>query len=301
MLTKSTQLVSFAFIMIFCLNNNNLFSQENYFPDETVWTELASSFGTTFPPRYTIVCGDTTINNILYKKMYNISAYEGDTTFYSYAMREEGQKVWQLYNNNEKLLYDFSLIEGDTFPINGLELIVESVSYETIYGIERKRIHFQNIGSFPGETWYEGIGSNRGFAQSGTGYQTDGSTWICCFKIGSELLYPENPISPCDCTLGSFSDFGLTCTTSTSVENNIENIEKNSFYPNPSTGLIIIQTASNEIDRIEIYSIAGKLALSKSVKQNEEINLKSFKKGIYFVKMIDTDTKQSKIEKLILK
>ena len=80
---------------------------------------------------------------------------------YEFGIREEGQKIWSYQEDTEKLLYDFSLMTGDVFTIdeNGqtLNLVVASVSSEMIQGVQRKKIKFDYVNGFSGETWYEGV------------------------------------------------------------------------------------------------------------------------------------------------
>ena len=57
-----------------------------------------------------VVRGDTTINGLAYKKIYN-----ANTNDYQYALREKGEKVYckHPYDNTPQLLYDFSKNLGE--------------------------------------------------------------------------------------------------------------------------------------------------------------------------------------------
>lgn len=74
----------------------------------------------------------------------------------------------------------------------------------------------------------------------------------------------------------------------------IENKTQCTIYPNPSKGLFYIQNSKNE--NITITDISGKILLTKSIEtDNQEVDIHSFTKGIYFVKFSG-----SKVMKLII-
>ena len=56
-------------------------------------------------------------------------------------------------------------------------------------------------------------------------------------------------------------------------------------YPNPNNGIFTIETGSNEIDKIELYNLSGKLVRSIDVNQETMLlDLSELNKGIYFLK-----------------
>ncbi len=62
-----------------------------------------------------------------------------------------------------------------------------------------------------------------------------------------------------------------------------------SFYPNPTSGIINVEFADNNIQRISISDITGKTIIEKTeIQQNETIDLSSFERGIYIIN-IQTD------------
>ena len=62
------------------------------------------------------------------------------------------------------------------------------------------------------------------------------------------------------------------------------NTTKFSYYPNPTTGILNI-TASNKIESIEVFNVAGQKVMNFSPKADKsEINLSNLPKGLYFVK-----------------
>lgn len=73
----------------------------------------------------------------------------------------------------------------------------------------------------------------------------------------------------------------VTCTV-LAVDN--VNMSKFNFYPNPTSGILNI-SASNKIENVDVYNVAGQKVMSFSPKSNQsEINMSSLPKGLYFVK-----------------
>ncbi len=69
-----------------------------------------------------------------------------------------------------------------------------------------------------------------------------------------------------------------------------------SVYPNPTNGIIFINTINNNIQNITISDITGKLInANMEIQQNKTINLSNLKSGIYILK-IQTDEKTFSIK-----
>ncbi|MCD4791715.1 MAG: T9SS type A sorting domain-containing protein [Bacteroidales bacterium] len=84
-----------------------------------------------------------------------------------------------------------------------------------------------------------------------------------------------------------------TCTFKVTVNEytDIENLRQNgiSIYPNPTNGIINIETGNNNIQNIKISDITGKTLIKKSdIQQNEAIDLSEIESGIYIIS-IQTD------------
>lgn len=66
-----------------------------------------------------------------------------------------------------------------------------------------------------------------------------------------------------------------------------------SFYPNPAYEMLYIEVSLSIISanaKIEIYDIMGKAVLSQKIKKNKTgIDINSFKKGMYLMKLINGD------------
>lgn len=122
---------------ISCSNNNDSIlepqPEENPLPDEDItswtfcvegkqWDGVAWNERGDFPFSY-ILKGDTIISGKKCKKVYNQDEH------YCAALREEGDKVYLIQKDDTtlKLLYDFSLKEGDEFHYIDSKDVVEKV------------------------------------------------------------------------------------------------------------------------------------------------------------------------------
>jgi hypothetical protein len=96
--------------------------------------------------------GDTLINDVSYKKMYEDGKYEC-------AIRQEGKKVFALFPNLEEILvYDFALNAGEEYNVsNDQQIKVVETDTIDVYGKRYKR---QAIGYE--EYIVEGIGCKYG-------------------------------------------------------------------------------------------------------------------------------------------
>lgn len=79
------------------------------------------------------------------------------------------------------------------------------------------------------------------------------------------------------CTTANVS---VTLKSLTSI-NELENLEKISIYPNPTSGIINIETENN-LNSVSIYDLSGKQIIFSKEKQ---INLEMLSKGLYFVEV----------------
>ena len=83
----------------------------------------------------------------------------------------------------------------------------------------------------------------------------------------------------------------------------LNNIDSIKIFPNPTYGNITLSNIQNiELKTIEIYSIIGKLVSQIHVRQNPSklnIDLSQFNKGMYLLKVIDTNG-ASHTQKLVI-
>ncbi len=65
-----------------------------------------------------------------------------------------------------------------------------------------------------------------------------------------------------------------------------------SVFPNPTNGIITISSTNEQVKRIEVADINGKIAIQKSISDDnllQEINISHLNNGMYFINLILTD------------
>lgn len=77
---------------------------------------------------------------------------------------------------------------------------------------------------------------------------------------------------------------------------NTNNESSFSIYPNPSNGKFVLRAYNSNIENIQIYNLTGEIIFASSdMKQSlKEIDLSAYPKGIYFVKIFNGNTVQTK-------
>jgi len=157
--------------------------------------------------------GDTTINDTLYSRLYNLNyKTNSDTTFiaehvskYNFlgGIREENQEVWFRMENQEYLLYDFGASVGDTVWHN---LVTSNAGICYRPDREPSFSVIQNIQIIDGikylytltnldnaNIWIEGMGGNNGLFGHLPMYRCLGYEWVeyslGCFKHNDTIKY----------------------------------------------------------------------------------------------------------------
>lgn len=98
------------------------------------------------------------------------------------------------------------------------------------------------------------------------------------------------PISP-DANYGEIEDYMVNITGGTMSVSDLS-LKAISLYPNPTTGIVNIATAGNNINSITVYTITGRVVYSQNYTAGSDvysIDLQNTAAGVYIVKM-DTET-----------
>lgn len=273
-----------------------LFSQ-NYYPlvqENNEWNVLQVIFeggnpwDTSFYTQTYKISGDTIVNNQDFKKIYKSEEEIPVNWIYEGSIREEDEKVWYVshFNNEERLIYDFTLNVGDTMEFQDQPyMVVDSITFHEIAGIERKHIYFSYIDFSPyKELWIEGIGSNYGVLSSGSGGSVGGWTWFLCMSENGELIYMNPDYNSCFL-------IGTKINETKSLDFNI--------FPNPTTGLLKIEKLNNvTINSIRLVDLYGQT--KKTFENNQTfLDLTEIAPGLYML-IIDTENELLK-KKIIIK
>lgn len=263
----------------------------------TTWKYSIWNFGISEPDSL-YVSGDTTINGI---KWYTLDG-DGSCAFPNPDslpfIREEDNK-WLVYDINrqkESTLYDFDLIEGESYLVNTLgpnfqiDVRIDSVRTKQLNGIDYRVQYCSNpIASTEGFFFafevIEGIGS--------TGY---------LFPQGNICVPQTGPIR-CFANSAEFVDFDpdRDC-DEIYFPSSIAELEDEidiQIYPNPSTlNEDIICNSVKKISEIEIINQSGMTIISQTNNSNRSV-INLTESGIYFVRLKIEN--QTVVKKVIVK
>ena len=256
-------------------------------PECPVWTQ------------YVYFDGDSIVADYSYKKVFSCDDKLHESVKYEGLIRELNKKTYFMPNNTEKeyLLYDFSLEEGMSFeyvePYPEYELpvslYVKKVDFVEINGVQLKQIQFTEhpLYDYIRATWIENIGSLHGLFYP-CGVLNPGSLReLLCYFQNNELIY-KNP-NYSECYYDNPEDI-------TSVQTVV--IDDCNIYPNPIDDILTVFSSNNTISLIEIFDVSGKKVYSQTYR--DAINVSSFSKGLYLLKIYDTN-KQISSFKIIKK
>lgn len=208
---------------------------------------------------------------------YHTIYVQGEGTLLGAYRNEDNQVYYCKWNGSsydeEVMLYDYDLEEGDFFNDSDEHpmQVTEVTTITDNNGVSRKKLTFQFIGlEDETEYWIEGVGSSKGFINSGNYTPTpDGAIFhLLCYHVGENLIYVNPVYNNCD----------------------VDDIEENGFesnvsiYPNPANEVIKILNDNNlNISGIEIIDMMGRTLMN--VENCDEINVSELPEGQYFVKI----------------
>ncbi len=223
------------------------------------------------------IMNDTIIDSIVYNKLgIKQSINNEEFVFNNSYMREDSTKKVYLKNGNQEefVLYDFSLDTGDTISFDSYcSLVVTEIdSIALNNGEKRKRMKLDGINTpYESTFWIEGIGSVLGVDSHIINFCAfDAPAVLLCFYSDDELLYPESPPS---CYLTDVNEL--------IVDPNI------TIYPNPFDDQITFTDTERIFDNYYIYDTQGKLVLEGNVESDlTEIHTKKLKGGVYYLTLV---------------
>jgi len=244
-----------------------------------------------------ISSSDTIINDTAYYKLINTGQYnfflpEGIIGF----IREDtaGRKVYfrestyTFYEPKDRLLYDFSLEQGDTTEIFGLHhCLTHSNAYRVsstgtitlLNGEERKTWQLIPLAENPVEAdeWIEGIGSLNGLIFPGC-YEL--STISISFNL---LCYYEDEVN-------LYLSTGDTCFIdyTTGLEANLNS--KIKLYPNPAKDFLFLEfdEKADNCKHYTVFSADGlKILEGKSCNEKVSIPVSHLRNGIYHINIFN--------------
>lgn len=241
--------------------------------------------------------GDSTIAELSYKKVFSCDDKLHKNIKYEGLIREQNKKTFFIPANSdvEYLLYDFSLELGTNFEYwhpRGKEselLYVKNIDSIEVNGSKRKRIQItlSPDSEWILDTWIEELGSLSGILYPcyPVFLPPGGVKSLLCYHKNNELIYINPDYS--ECYYDKPEDIKSIQTTETL---------NCSIFPNPVDNILNISCLNKTILRVEIFDNSGRKVYSQAYK--DTINISSFSKGSYLLKIYDMN-EQVSVYKLI--
>jgi len=285
---KEIILSGFIYCLVLQINaqtNNNTIVNDN-----SAWATLSyialDDSGNALT-QYHFFDGDSIFNEKTYKKIFYYRDEQHTERFFAGLIREENLKTYcvpfyiGLENFlEERVLYNFSLEQGDTFeyPIGYSEtetLYVLQSDSVLINNEQKKRLIIvpENNINWVIDTIIENVGSLHGLLYP-LDYMVPGAFHeLLCYFQNEELIYQNPKRSEC------YYDKLTSEQTIT--------IGDCGIFPNPVDDILSISCSNNSISRIEIFDSLGRIVYDQSYK--DKIDVSSFSKGLYLLKIYDTN------------
>jgi len=243
-------------------NNNNLISKISFNWIDSDW-ELSEKYEYTYE------------NNNLVKENYHIWSNNtwniNSVKKYSYNDNNDMiQEIYYSYTTEGNIIYNYK--HTYTFDNNHNTLTEIDYQWNTGSWLENKKYEiFYNMNYLltqsiqPFEFDLEIGAGNNNIITSVKGYSKSNNDWS---QIATTTLY--------------YSEHDLV---STQEKQSTENIK---VYPNPASNYINVSFANNTKDAIlfNLFNIQGQIVLSKTIKNNEQINISNLPKGMYLYNIL---------------
>ena len=226
--------------------------------------------------------------NQTYKKLW--ASYDEDNEFWSIDNLLRETPNGQVFDQNNTLHYDFSLVAGDTIEhiedmsINCFYLVEQVDTITLLDGSLRKRWAIRVPEPFPGSSgvvtyWIEGIGSIHTLVDEALATcATDDISNLLCYHENEALLYQDGE----ECFINTSTDAA-----------NKESFQLN-ISPNPTTGFLNIYHQFNETKiwqngQYRIVDSQGRVVEQFAVGQNDVtmvVPVWEWAKGVYFLQLV---------------
>ncbi len=275
-------------VLFFSFLFNFIFSQ-SYTPflNNSKWNLTVATFGG--PYNLVIDEGvDVVVGAYTYKKF--VDPFFNNEVY----IREDvaSKRVYRLVNSVEQLLYDFNLQVSDMITLsNGITYTVTSITDVTVDGGTRKKYNLYNFAG--GETWIEGVGSNRHPLLPTYELPSDPHIYLTCSSQNDQDVYNHglaNGSTPTDCSMLSIDSYHLNDTTI-------------NFYPNPFQQEVTISSETRlQNAKLMLFNSLGQLVkLIENINGNSfTINRENLNDGIYLFELVE-NSKVIKKSKIIIK
>jgi len=180
---------------------------------------------------------------------------------------------WGQIHGEEPLKYSFYVKKNDFVEVNGVSL----------KQIQLAEVSVPDYGTICA-TWIEKIGSLDGLFYPCGMLNPGSKRELLCYFQNDELFY-KNP-NYSECYYDNHEDLA-------SVQTVV--IDNCYIYPNPVNDVLTVFSTNNTISQIEIFDASGKKVYCQTYEDTyrDNVNVSSFSKGLYLLKVYDTNSKVS--------
>ena len=256
---------------------------------DAIWNYriVPGSFSTSSQGDVIMSIGDSIVSgdSVLYTINRKFSYYPTDK-FGQLRINKQTKRVYFKYNYEvEDILYDFSLLVGDTIKYKSIPslnnyAVVENMDSINVNGIYRKRWYLRSKIINSQDIWIDGMGSvlrdgllnpyQRSFITDGS------STYFGCFKHNNDI-YVSQFASSKDCPCSQW----LVKVPEVKDSGNNFNVTFN-----PINNKIIVQSGFQGEIIFELLDLKGSIMLKTTVNPTQNtLNLSQYDKGIYLYRI----------------
>ncbi|MCK4664343.1 MAG: T9SS type A sorting domain-containing protein [Bacteroidales bacterium] len=285
-------------LLIISINYNG--NSQTLVKENKLWsnTEFGTEHDTPYKSYNIKFYNDTTINDLVYKKIWRSNDSLQTNWFQSGYIREDStKKVYQYnkYYQKDELLYDFGVEVGDSIIVY---YISDSSYFHYIYAnyityikLENspdsvRKIYFYSspdtLDGYLTAIWIETVGSTWGIL-CGLNYidLVGADLWLVCYFENDTLKYHSNSFTGCFPT-------GFPESINENIKNN--NIIKTSNNNLQLSFDFVSLNTKNSL--LQIYKLNGVLILEKKLNGEKTIQIpcNTFLNGIYFYRFVNNNT-----------
>lgn len=285
-------------LFVWGLSTLGALNAQSTFPvTDAVWEESTFSIAGQFI-RYRLLCGDTTINDQSYAKIYDIVyPFDGEglptdtipPAGYVGCLRTDGTEVFYVrpQETEDLLLYDFSLEAEASIELPNITLgnagtySVTNVDTVMVNGEQRRRLFLESVFGQTEDVWIEGIGSVvYGLLDRGLALVFDyGSTLECMQLTNQGFVFQPDPNKSCQMVVTG-------CDILSPITDREAYADKISVFPNPSRGQVTIQLPADGADwQLELWMLNGSL-LKRVDHEEKSYDWHQLPRGTYLLKFI---------------
>ncbi len=229
---------------------------------------------------------DTTISDTIYAEVLRATGgVETPHQQYGYLRVKNGQVFYRTDPEEpERILYDFTISEHETIHVYGLtgewpdyglveyHFTCDSIRYFEYCSILRKVLFLSPVDmqGYNSESWIEGIGSVSGLLHNYDGRVGGDGFILSCVTHNDNLLFDKYETGECvRIAVGINNE---------SLNSNVE------IYPNPTSGVVTIETGGKGPCLVTISGLNGQSLYSRDINDPIfQVDLSPFRNGVYFI------------------